>query len=125
VAPMVLEEDVGAVFDGSCSSPYMSMSCEVRAEVQASGALPAATHYDGSARPQTVAAHQEPYIHTMLTALKRATGYGVVINTSFNTKGKPIVNRAIEVLDMLRDDSELDAVIIDEWLFTKQSVLAA
>ena len=47
----------------------------------------------------------------------------MLINTSFNTKGKPIVNRAVEALEMLRDDAELDAVVIGEWLFTKGAVL--
>ena len=99
----------------------MSVACPV--DAGAREAIPAAVHFDGTARPQTVSRSQEPWIHRLLRAVRRATGYGVVINTSFNTKGKPIVNTAKEALQMLREDEDLDAVIVEDYLFTKRGVL--
>ena len=60
--------------------------------------LPAITHVDGSARVQTVSAANNPEFHTLLQAVGKATGRAMLLNTSFNVKGQPIVNTPREAI---------------------------
>ena len=108
-APVLAYEDALAVFESVPRSPYMSFA--PRLTPAAAAALPGIRHFDGTARPQVVAPDDEPWLHALLLAVKRRTGWAVLINTSFNTKGSPILNTAAEVLDLLRDSPDLDAVL--------------
>ena len=76
--------------------PYMIMIVDVKQEHRA--ALPAVTHVDGSARVQTVSAKDNPEFHALLQAVGRTTGREMVLNTSFNVKGQPIVNTPQEAI---------------------------
>ena len=77
--------------------PYMISVVDVRAEAQAM--LPAITHVNGSARLQTVSAEDNPDFHALLLAVGETTGRQMVLNTSFNVKGQPIVNTAEEAIE--------------------------
>ena len=77
--------------------PYMISVVDVRAEVQA--LLPAITHVNGSARLQTVSASDNPDFHALLVAVGKTTGRQMVLNTSFNVKGQPIVNTPDEAIE--------------------------
>jgi len=108
-APAVLREDVDEYFDIKTDSPYMLMVAPVnedrrRTMSEAEQALfgidklnvprsdiPAVTHVDYSARIQTVHKETNPAFHDLLQAFKAKTGYSVVVNTSFNVRGEPIV----------------------------------
>ncbi|MDP1908173.1 MAG: carbamoyltransferase C-terminal domain-containing protein, partial [Hyphomicrobium sp.] len=108
-APAVLAEDVGDWFDLDRESPYMLLVADVaekrrRTMTDAERALfgidklnvprseiPAVTHVDYSARVQTVHKGTNPRFHALLTAFKAATGCPVLVNTSFNVRGEPIV----------------------------------
>jgi carbamoyltransferase len=108
-APSVLREDVGQWFELEGDSPYMLLVAPVaeqqrRAMTEAEQALfgidklnvprssiPAVTHVDYSARVQTVHADTNPRYHALITAFKARTGCPVVVNTSFNVRGEPIV----------------------------------
>jgi carbamoyltransferase len=109
-APAVLAEDVGAYFQLKSASPYMLLVAPVRperclprtAEISSDGDLltavnqvrsdiPAVTHWDYSARVQTVHTETNPLFHDVLVRFKQKTGIGVVVNTSFNVRGEPIV----------------------------------
>ncbi len=98
VAPMVLAERAAAIFDGPLPSPYMLFVHRVRPEWR--GRIPAATHVDGTARIQTVDRREEPLVARMLEAFERQTGVPVVINTSLNTAGRPIVNSPRDALEV-------------------------
>lgn len=87
-APMVLAEYATDIFDLAQPSPFMLFACDVRAKYRA--LLPAVTHVDGTARVQTVDG-QEPFLRALLIAFKRLTGIPVLLNTSFNLAGEPIV----------------------------------
>jgi predicted NodU family carbamoyl transferase len=69
-----------------------------------------------------VTASSDPWVYDLLAAVKRRTGWGVLINTSFNTKGKPILNTVAEALALLRDCEDLDYVLIEDFLFAKAAV---
>jgi carbamoyltransferase len=108
-APSVLAEDTQEWFDLDCDSPYMLLVAPVgrqhrRAMTADENALfgidklnvprssiPAVTHIDYSARVQTVHQDTNPRYHALISAFKRLTGCGVVVNTSFNVRGEPIV----------------------------------
>ena len=108
-APAVLRESLADWFDLDVDSPYMLLVADVAAghRVQAPGAaenatglerlriprsdIPAATHVDGSARIQTVHEETNPRFHALISAFGRRTGCPVLVNTSFNVRGEPIV----------------------------------
>ena len=113
-APSVLRDDVAQWFELECDSPYMLLVADVRpqrrrrlspAEERRSGFdqlhtprsdIPAVTHVDYSARIQTVHADTNPRYHALLEAFKARTGCPVLVNTSFNIRGEPIVRSPTE-----------------------------
>ena len=107
VAPMILAEDVDKVFAEPVDSPYMSFAARLRPEMIETA--PAIWHFDGTARPQTVR-REEPWLHALLTEVKALTGLGILCNTSFNTKGQPMVNTAKEALAFLESSDDLASV---------------
>src|SRR5256886_3127442 len=98
-APAVSLEEVDRWFEVAPGTelPFMIMTVDVRPEFR--DALPAITHVNGSAPVQTVAAPGHPGFHALLQAVGKATGRQMVLNTSFNVKGQPIVNTPREALD--------------------------
>jgi carbamoyltransferase len=98
-APAVTIEEVHRWFDVAplTSLPYMIVAVDVRAEHRAE--LPAVTHVNGSARVQTVSNVDNPEFHALLQAVGEKTGREMVLNTSFNIKGQPIVNTAREAIE--------------------------
>ncbi|MDQ3612470.1 MAG: carbamoyltransferase [Actinomycetota bacterium] len=97
VAPMVLVERASEIFSGPVPSPYMLFTHGVRAEWRER--IPVVTHIDGSARIQTVDRADEPLVARMLAAFARRTGIPVVVNTSLNTAGRPIVDDPRDALE--------------------------
>jgi len=108
-APSVLREDITDWFDLDCDSPYMLLVAPVKQSRQVAmtaaeqalfgidklnvprSEIPAVTHVDHSARIQTVHAETNPRYHSLITRFKALTGCSVVVNTSFNVRGEPIV----------------------------------
>jgi carbamoyltransferase len=97
VAPMVLAERAAALFSGPLPSPYMLFTHDVRPEWR--DRIPAVVHVDGSARIQTVDRADEPLTARMLDAVERRTGIPVVVNTSLNTAGRPMVDDPRDALE--------------------------
>jgi carbamoyltransferase len=97
VAPMVLEEDAPAIFSGRHPSPHMLF---VHAVDEAwKDRIPAVVHVDGTARVQTVSAADEPLVARMLSSFRERTGVPVVVNTSLNTAGRPMVDDPRDALE--------------------------
>ena len=105
-APAVLEERAAEYFDLDCASPYMLLVAPVhpgQRVAQAANAtgldrlkqihssIPAVTHVDYSARVQTISAGQNPIFHALLRRFEQKTGCPVLVNTSFNVRGEPVV----------------------------------
>jgi len=106
-APIVLRERAADYFDLAVDSPYMLLVAPVKESLrlpippndlkdldrlkQLRSSIPAVTHVDFSARIQTVSAEQNPRLHALLKKFEQATGCGVLVNTSFNVRGEPIV----------------------------------
>jgi carbamoyltransferase len=90
-APAVLREKTADWFDLDRESPYMLLVCQVHEDVRKNRPIPAVTHVDGSARVQTITRDQQAEFYDLLQAFDQRTGCPVVINTSFNVRGEPIV----------------------------------
>ena len=115
-APAVRAEDSHRYFDLQADSAYMLLIGYVRPEWRKR--LAGVTHVDGTARVQTVFAHTNPMLHELLTALDELTGVGVVLNTSMNVKGEPIIETPAEAVEFLLQ-TNIDAVAIDEYICTR------
>jgi carbamoyltransferase len=119
VAPMVAVEDMERLFEERVWSPFMSFAPRLRPEVR--DALPAIVHFDGTARVQTVAKYEDPWLHALLMAMKRRNGFAVLCNTSFNVKGRPIINNVAAALSLLAHHTDLDYVFVQGWLVGRSS----
>jgi carbamoyltransferase len=105
-APAVLEERAAEYFELDCASPYMLLVAPVHPGQRVASAtnatgldrlkqirshIPAVTHVDYSARVQTISAVQNPLFHALLRRFEQKTGCPVLVNTSFNVRGEPVV----------------------------------
>jgi carbamoyltransferase len=97
VAPMVLADRAAEIFDGPLPSPYMLFVHDVDPDWR--DRIPAVVHVDGTARIQTVDPAREPLVARMLGEFERLTGLPVVVNTSLNTAGRPMVDDPRDALE--------------------------
>ena len=135
----MLAEDADQYFDlHGVPSPYMLLVADVCAsrrqpEPPGYGALnvrdklyhlrsdlPSITHIDYSARVQTVHRETNPRYHALISAFKKRTGYGVVVNTSFNVRGEPIVRTPEDAYRCFMR-TEMDALVVGDHLFLKSA----
>ena len=117
-APVCKEDKANKYFESSSNAcyKYMSFSPNVREEYRK--LLPSVTHIDGSSRLQTVNREQNDYIYDILDSFEQITGIPILINTSFNTRGKAILTRYLEAIKVL-DSTELDGVVLDNYYICK------
>lgn len=122
VAPMVLEHRAGEIFDGGpLPSPYMLFTHRVRPEWR--DRIPAVVHVDGTARIQTVDPAREPEVAGMLQAFEARTGVPVVVNTSLNTAGRPIVDDPRDALECF-GSAPVDAMAMGPFLVRRSSLFS-
>ena len=135
-APAVLAEDVQHYFELTSASPYMLLVHPVKKELQRAvpenyhqlsltdklyfqrSSLPAITHIDYSARVQTVHKETNPAFHSLICSFKQETGCSVLINTSFNVRGEPVVCTPQEAYQCFMR-TEMDYLVIENYLFCK------
>ncbi|MBN8627378.1 MAG: hypothetical protein J0M17_18020 [Planctomycetes bacterium] len=119
-APVVRRCDAAKYFDClDYDMSYMSFNPTVRPEWR--HRIPAIVHADQTARVQTVTREQNRWLFDLLTAFEVLTGYGVLLNTSFNTKGKPILSTVAEVLENLAM-TDIDYAIVEDRLISSSKV---
>jgi carbamoyltransferase len=116
VAPMTLLEEAPRMFDGPFPSPYMLFVHDVRADWR--DKLAAVVHVDGTARVQTVDRRDEPLVARMLDEVRRRTGVPVVVNTSLNTAGRPMVDSPRDALECY-GSAPVDALAIGPFLLER------
>ena len=122
VAPMVLAERAGEIFTGGpLPSDYMLFTHGVREEWRAR--IPAVVHVDGTARIQTVDAGAEPLVARMLAAFERRTGVPVVVNTSLNTAGRPMVDDPRDALECF-GSAPVDLLAIGPFVVRRRAAAA-
>jgi carbamoyltransferase len=117
-APIVLETEAWKWFDllDLSRHPYMTMTVPVQTHM--SWAIPAVVHVNGTARIQTVSPEDNPLLVKVLTAYHTATGIPMLLNTSFNLTGEPIVETPRDALRTFAG-SGLDALVLGPFLVTK------
>lgn len=136
-APSCLQERVADYFELSGESPYMMLVAPVRKERRVSmtdeqeklfgidklnvprSDIPAITHVDYSARIQTVDAKRNPRYYKIIKAFEQSTGCGVVVNTSFNIRGEPIVCRPEEAYRCFMF-TDMDALVLEDFICLKE-----
>ncbi len=136
-APSVLREDVNSWFELDCDSPYMMLVSNVKKEKQLKmskeqenlfgidklnikrSSIPAVTHVDYSARIQTVHKETNPRYHKLISKFKEKTGCPLLVNTSFNVRGEPIV---CSVEDSFRCfmGTNLDILVCEDFILFKE-----
>jgi len=136
-APSCLEEEVSELFELDRPSPYMLLVAPVRRERRLDMSdeqqqlfgidklnvprsdIPAVTHVDYSARVQTVSRKDHPRYHELIDNFRQKTGYGVVVNTSFNVRGEPIVCTPQDAyLCFMR--TEMDVLVLEDLVLYKE-----
>ena len=139
-APVVLREDVGKYFDHEAESPYMLIVADVRKDQQRvlspeeqaamndpdlrkrvnvpRSTIPAVTHVDMSARLQTIDERRHGRFYRLMREFKKLTGCGVMINTSFNIRGEPIVCTPTEAFKCLQA-TDMDVLVIENFVLRK------
>ncbi|HWP82574.1 MAG TPA: carbamoyltransferase [Bacteroidota bacterium] len=117
-APTVLEEKTSNFFDWDRPSPFMLFVAQVRKDRRT---IPAVTHVDGSARLQTISRNQNPLFYDLIAEFERQTGCPVVINTSFNVRGEPIVCSPEEAWRCFIR-TEMDCLVMGSFIVEKESM---
>lgn len=117
-APSVLEEDQRLYFDADESLPYMTVVAPIRPEWRAR--LTSVSHIDGTARIGSVRESFNPLFYRLIREFKKQTGVGMVLNTSFNDRGEPLVQTCEQALRLFVS-SGMDVVLIGDWLFEDKS----
>lgn len=115
-APTVLEEKVKEYFDLDRESPYMLLVADVHPDQREK--IPAVTHVDGSARIQTIREDQNPLYYKLLKAFEERTGCAVIINTSFNVRGEPIVESPKDALNCFLN-TDMDYLVLGNCILEK------
>ncbi|MEV6176998.1 carbamoyltransferase C-terminal domain-containing protein [Streptomyces sp. NPDC052015] len=121
VAPMVLAERAAELFDGPLPSPYMLFVHDVAAEWRER--IPAVVHVDGTARIQTVDRADEPLVARMIDGFERRTGLPVVVNTSLNTAGRPMVDDPRDALECF-GSAPVDLLALGPFAIRRKKVFA-
>jgi len=136
-APAVMREHVSEYFDIDCDSPYMLLVAPVQEKRRVAmtpeqeklfgiaklncprSDIPAVTHVDYSARIQTVAREEHPVFYRLLDTFRKKTGCPVLVNTSFNVRGEPIVCTPRDAYTCFMR-TEMDCLVINNLLLLKE-----
>jgi predicted NodU family carbamoyl transferase len=119
VAPSVLAERAGELFEAPVGDPSRFMLCAAQVLPARRAAVPAVTHVDGSARPQLVERSANPVYWDLIEAFRRLTGIPAVVNTSFNLAGEPIVCTARDAVSTFRGAKGIDLLVLENFLVTR------
>ena len=116
-APSVLREEVPRFFEQDIDSPFMMHVVKFRPEWRK--VFPAVTHVDGTGRLQTVTADSNPLYYKLISAVKMRTGYGIVLNTSFN-ENEPVVDTPEQALACF-DRTDMDVLVLGNFVLVKKA----
>jgi carbamoyltransferase len=135
-APIVCREDAGKYFDSNYDSDYMLFTANIRDNLKKPlpdnfnsmkvmdklkterSTLQAITHVDFSARLQTIGKEENPKIHGLLREFEKISGYPVLINTSFNVRGEPIVCNPTDAINCFLN-THMDVIVLDNFIVKK------
>ena len=116
-APSILEEHTAEYFELDMPSPYMLFVAKVKKPDK----IPAVTHVDGTGRLQTVSKNANPLYYDLINEFYKLTGVPVIINTSMNVRGEPIVNTPSQAFAMLKK-TEMDYLVMGNYIIFKGGI---
>lgn len=116
-APVVTEEKAFEIFDLKQVSPFMLLACKVKEKFISK--IPSVTHVDQTARVQTVNKVQEPFIYELLLQFEKLSGVPVLLNTSFNDNGEPIVESPLNAIQTFLN-TNIDILILENYVIEKE-----
>lgn len=119
-APTVTEEEQFKYFALKAPSPYMLLAADVEEEYRLK--LASITHVDNTARVQAVSKDGEPFIYTLLLEVEKRIGFPIVLNTSFNVAGQPIVESPLDALNTFLS-TDIDVLVIGNCVIDKTIML--
>lgn len=115
-APVILQEKVGEYFDMDYPSPFMLLVFNVKPEKRAQ--IPAVTHVDNTGRVQSVTKEENGLFYDLVVAFEKITGIPVILNTSFNVQGEPIINSPQDALNCFLS-TDIDYLVLGNYLVNK------
>ena len=118
-APAVLEERASEFFEIDVESPYMLFICDVKKDKRK--LLPAITHVDGTARLQTLNRDRNEKFYDLVKIFGEETGVPVLLNTSFNVNGEPIVETPLDAIKCFVK-TDIDALLIGDNILVKSGI---
>ncbi|MCF7887198.1 MAG: carbamoyltransferase [Candidatus Omnitrophica bacterium] len=118
-APAVLEEKTEEFFELQCLSPFMLLAPKVKEEKKK--LIPAATHIDGTARVQSVSKDTNPKFWRLIKEFENITGVPILINTSFNLRGEPVVCNPDEAINCFQK-SKMDCLVLENYVIEKTGI---
>ena len=113
-APSVLKEKASDYFDLAQESPYMLLVAKIKKPDK----IPAVTHVDGTGRLQSVSRKANPLYYDLINEFYKITGVPVIVNTSMNVKGEPIVNTPEQCYNMLKK-TDMDYVVMGNYVVAR------
>lgn len=116
-APAVIESEAYKHFELDHASPFMLETCQVISEID----LPSITHIDGSARIQTVNDNTNPRFAKLLQEFYRRTGCPIILNTSFNLRGQPIVCNPVDAI-LCFIGSQIDLLVVEDFALERSGI---
>ncbi|MBU1626079.1 carbamoyl transferase [bacterium] len=119
-APAIMEEKLNEYFDADDYAPYMLRVYPIKEDKR--DKIPAACHVDGSGRVQTVSKKTNPRFHKLIESFEKLTGLPIVINTSFNVQGEPIVCTPEDAIKCFLG-TKMDVLVLNNYLVIKGSEL--
>jgi len=118
-APICIEECADKYFETSKNVSYKYMSFAPKVKDEYRRYLPSITHIDGTSRLQTINRNQNDFIYNILLEFEKLSGYPILVNTSFNIRGKPILTHYQSALQNL-DSTQMDGVVLDKYYIKKE-----
>lgn len=115
-AAAVLLEEADNYFEDLSESPFMLKVFKMKKEYKE--IFPAICHVDGTCRVQTVSKENNPVFYNLLINIKRKSGYGIILNTSMNDVGEPIINTPSEALNLFKS-TNLDVMVVGDYILKK------
>jgi carbamoyltransferase len=120
LAPVVIAESASEYFSMNAPSPFMLFALQVRPEKRS--LVPAIVHVDGSARPQTVTREQNSRLYELLRAFQKESGIPILLNTSFNDAGEPIVCKPQDAIRSYLA-MDMDLLVLGEYLVNRKPTM--
>ena len=120
VAPVVAAHFMRHLLPVTLESRHMQFAPKIPLQIQ--NDIPGAVHVDGTSRIQTLSENDDGWLFSLLMEVGALTGWPIVLNTSFNVRGRPLANALSKALATLQSTIDLHSVIVEDWSFSGEHI---